>query len=581
MDKEKNEKFLHQMEVSRRHQVLLDNLPGIAFRCHSDKHWSMEFISKEFENITGYSIDEFMKIKKGRFNKLIYPSDRNKVFKEVSTAIEKNKPYEIKYRILTRDKQIKWVWEKGRLVRDLKTNNEYIEGLILDITAQKTTELKLKKLTRYDLMTGLANKDYLHEFLNRRLHAIDKNRNSVAVIVLSINQHYKIKEMYDKTGLKKLYNIISKNLQNQAEASDFIAYIEDGRFVYVKSFSKENLYNIGYQIDQLLQDISKKLILNKEPIYNGLSAGLSVYPEDTLNYKDLISNAIFACRRAQTENPRKVNLLFFEKKLFQQYQKQLKIEKGIITALENHQFYLEYQPIVDIQTNQIHALEVLVRWDYPELGLIPPSLFIEIAEKNNLIDRLENWVVKQALSEFHDKILPLNPKIKLSVNLSPTHLINNKIEDLFSKYISEFQINPQSIIIEITETSLDVIDNNNSSIKYFIDNGYSLAMDDFGTGQSSLERLATIPFRKIKIDKSLINKINHKTAAYLIKNIITLSHKIGVKIVAEGIELQKQLNLLKEYGCDYGQGYLLAKPMNLSELLSHKISALDFRVLSA
>lgn len=571
MDRKLTKQSLHEKEIDRRYQSLLDNFPGMAFRCLNDKDWTMEFVSKGCKAITGYSVDAFMEMTDGKFNLLIHPNDQNKVFTEVSIAVSNGQQYEIEYRIISRSKKIKWVLEKGQLIKDLKTNQEYIEGFKLDITEKKRAEDKLKKIIRFDQATGLANRAYLNEFLNRRLNAINENTHKTMVVVISINRHDKVRELYSETGVQSCYKKIAKLLQKNASPSDFIAFIDNRYFVYVTTFIKDELYDLEVKIEETLESIASKSIVNKLTIEDGLSAGISLYPDDATMPDDLINKAIFACNQVNIKCQNKTCLSFYDERKYQRYKKHLRIENDIISAMVENQFYLVYQPIVNIQTNCIHALEALIRWDHPEFGLIPPSCFIPIAEHTGLIDRLENWIIEHALRDFHEKILPQNNKVKLSINVSPTHLRHNEVKELFSKLISEFLIDKQKIIIEITETSLDIIDNSNPNIKYFIQNGVSLAIDDFGIGQSSLERLVTIPFKKIKLDKSLVDKIYQKNASFLIKNIIIWGNHANVKIVAEGIEEKEQLQLLIKYGCHLGQGYLLAKPMPISELLINDV----------
>lgn len=570
MDKNFLKPKLHKDNINHQYKSLLDNLPGIVFCCLNDKNWTLKFISEGCNELTGYCVDDFMS-KKNKLDFIIHPDDQSRVYDEIYSKIDKKSSYQIEYRIISSSKETKWVLETGHLVTDKTTKQEYIEGLILDINNKKISDTLVQEIIRFDQTTGLANKAYLYEFLNRRLSALNKNMHATMIVIINFNKYSKLRDLYSEKCIKYSYETIAKILQKKILASDFIAFIENRYFVYVTTFTRDKLYDIEIKIEKLRREISTTIVNDQFAVNEILLAGVSLYPDDGNKPDDLISKAIFSCAQTDIKYQNEVGLSFYDENNYQRYKRHLRIENDLPASIEKNQLYLVYQPIFNIPTRKIHALEVLVRWNHPELGLIPPASFIPIAEHSGLINHLENWIIKQAILEYHKKIIPLDGKIKLSINISPTHLKSNEVYDLISKLVTDFAIKNNMIIIEITETSLDMLDSENLNIKHLSKGGYSLAIDDFGTGQSSLERLVTIPFKKIKVDKSLIHRISNKTASFLIKNIIGWSNQTNIEIVAEGIENKEQLRLLVKYGCHLGQGFLLAKPMTIDELILAKL----------
>lgn len=244
------------------------------------------------------------------------------------------------------------------------------------------------------------------------------------------------------------------------------------------------------------------------------------------------------------------------------------IEEGLDAAITEKQFVLHYQPVINFDSNQLCGYEALIRWNHPEKGLVYPDKFIGIAEESGKIQDIGYWVIREVCKVIKMRLLHSGECYRVAVNLSPRQFTDPDLLDNMRKIIRSVEIDARFLEIEITESTL--MENVGYAIhilNQLKELGITIAIDDFGTGYSSLAMLKRLPVDKLKIDRSFVKELNSDDSDQkIVQALISMAHTLQISVVAEGIETQEQLNLLRQYGCDFGQGYLFSKPVPIDEL---------------
>lgn len=431
---------------------------------------------------------------------------------------------------------------------------------------KKTNEIK--KLAYYDALTGLANKNYFNLFVNERLQSIDRNKD--ALIIISFRNFHLVKLIYgsqklDDLLMEKVKVIKKLNLKN----SHLFAYSEDKLFIYIK-----NCKNII-----LLDQINDKIFAVLDTIPQTMeSSELIIKRIGTLlidsNYKtheDIIKHIEITINKLEGLDDK--DSWFFHKEIQGKLLRNELIEKELrATATHKNfadEFHLVYQPQLDLKTGKIIGLEALARWENKKLGYISPQKFIKIAEQNQLILPLGEWILKTAclfMKELHKQGFA---QLKMAVNISVIQLLQDDFETRLQNIIMDTQINPAHLALEITETNFmnnyKIINQKLNSLRKL---GVSISLDDFGTGYSSLARLKNLSIDTIKIDKSFIDNITQVTQKDIfIESILLLARQLNLKVVAEGVETLEQKEYLSKVNCDFMQGYLFSQPVTSDKAL--------------
>ena len=420
---------------------------------------------------------------------------------------------------------------------------------------------KLYNLSTKDPLSGLHNRLSLIEKLNWLISRSKREKSNFAIIYLDLDNFKNINDSKGHEFGDKVLLYISEVLLNITRQNDIISRIGGDEFVIVlPEYEDENKI---IEVAQRLKDIlSKPFQIAHEEYEITASMGIAIYPKDGENVKSLLKNADIAMYKSKELG--KNNYQFFTEEINQVVQERIKMQKIIKDALQNNHFKLYYQPKVAIATNEIVGCEALIRLIDPEQGIIPPDKFISIAEESNLVLQIGEWVIKEAVSQIKQwENTPLK-NMKVSINISGVQFKDNELLhkfDTFTHNIDRAKLDvelTESVFIENFDTRLDII----KSIKAM---GISLSLDDFGTGYSSLAYLKNIPFDTLKIDKSFIDKIETKDDLTFVNMIIGIADDLKLDVVAEGVETQEQLALLKELRCEQYQGYLCSKPVCAEE----------------
>jgi diguanylate cyclase (GGDEF)-like protein/PAS domain S-box-containing protein len=450
-----------------------------------------------------------------------------------------------------------------------------------DVTVKKKSEETIWRQANFDVLTGLPNR---HMFLDRFQVEINKSQRAKLPLALMLIDIDNFKEVNDALGHHEgdvLLKEAARRLLNCVQELDTAAHIESvarlggDEFTIILSKLKDNGC-VERIANKILETIAEPFKLNKDLAYVSASIGITIYPEDSTNIDTLIKNADQAMYVAKREGRNQFS--YFTQSMQEATLKRIRLANDLRSAVDNQQFHLLYQPIVDLSTGQINKAEALIRWQHPAIGLVSPVEFIPIAEGTGIINDIGSWLFQEVVKQVIAWRKSLNPNFQVSINVSPVQFEsakpteNNPLTNWVS-YLQQLGLPGQSITVEITEgLLLDSHSKVHTQLSSFRNSGIQISLDDFGTGYSSLSYLKKFDIDYIKIDRSFVQNLDLKSSDLaLCEAIIVMAHKLGLKVIAEGIETQQHLDLLKTAGCDFGQGYFFSKPItakNLKKLIS-------------
>ena len=450
----------------------------------------------------------------------------------------------LNYRVKISDKN-----EIGAAAANLNRIAEIIQAKNAVISSFDTT----------DTLTGLNNRVSLYEYIDDMIRTRGDGRSRFAVMFMDVDNFKWINETLGHTYGDAVLAAFGKELKRLQYP---VFRFSGDEFIIVKEFGTDSsaVYEV---LEKLHSSFDKPLEIINDNIYIKFSIGVSIYPDDDLTPDLLLRDAELALHRAKDSGKDRVAFYTNSCKSRSIYSKAA-IARSLNDALKNGEMLLHYQPIISTTSCDIHGFEVLLRWNSPEFGIVPPAEFIGVAEESGEIVQIGTWIFECACRTLKQINETLNPDIIMSINVSPVQLRRDNYLEHVKRVIDITQVNPKNIQLEITESTLiDFTDSRSSVISKINDLGIALALDDFGTGYSSLNYLKNFPIKCLKIDKSFIDEINNNQRDYAITDsIIDLVHNLGIHTVAEGIETVGQYNFLADMKCDYIQGFLMSKPLD-------------------
>ncbi|MFJ7636966.1 EAL domain-containing protein [Peribacillus sp. NPDC097224] len=439
-------------------------------------------------------------------------------------------------------------------------------ALFSDITDRKHQENQLQKLIRYDALTGMANRSLLNEELCRLIEMSEKYNQTLAVLHLDLARFKAINETlghgYGDLLLKKVAARIKRMLKNE----NVIARIGGDEFIIVLPHLK-HVKEAVHVSEDVISTLKQPFYLYDEEVYTSVSVGISLYPFDGSQVETLLINAEKSLQKAKANGVNSFELYHEDLQTGNDTRRRT-IENRLHTAIENNELQVHYHPQVHLETGKVVGVEALLRWSVPELGQVSPAEFIPIAEETGLIIPISHWVIKQACEEIRKFHISGYPDLKVSINISGLHFTQENFAKEVIGLIQDTNINPHRVELELTESI--IMPNAQNSIKKLValkQQGFKLSIDDFGTGYSSLSYLRKFPIDTLKIDQSFIKNVdNDKDDSAIVIAIITMAKTLNLEIIAEGVELKKQVDFLKTQKCDIIQGFYLSKPLPVTEL---------------
>jgi diguanylate cyclase (GGDEF)-like protein/PAS domain S-box-containing protein len=436
----------------------------------------------------------------------------------------------------------------------------------VDITERKVAEERIRSLAYYDALTGLPNRILLQDRLTQAMASASRRQEKVALLFLDLDR---FKDTNDSRGHSvgdDLLKEVAERLKRQIRDTDTVSRLGGDEFVVVLTQVK-HMADSAVTASRIMSAMKSGFVIQGHSLSVSCSLGISIFPEHGTDVETLIKNADAAMYCAKDNG--RASFRFFTEEMNAQVVERLALESGLRQALDKKELFLVYQPQMDIATGRITGLEALLRWQHPELGLVPPDRFIRIAENSGLIIPIGEWVLRTACSrvrEWQDEGLPALP---VAVNVSAVQFRQEGFCELIRRVLHETGVAPHHLELELTESLLlSNADVTFSVLRELKAMGLKLAIDDFGTGYSSLSYLKQFPVSKLKIDRSFVRDVavNADDAA-ITTAIISMAKSLNLKVIAEGVENEAQMSFLRAHQCDEIQGYYFSKPLSAAEVV--------------
>ncbi len=433
-------------------------------------------------------------------------------------------------------------------------------SLTIEKSNQKQTEEQITHLAYFDQLTNLPNRVLLQAELKNALEKAKRNGNKVAIMFFDLDQFKNINDSLGHRFGDLLLSAVAERIKSCVRQVDLIARMGGDEFILVlpKIRDKEDITIVAKRI---IESFEKPLVVHDQEFYVTTSIGVSIYPEDGTDQETLIKYADFAMYQAKEKG--RNNFEFYLPSMGQKTSEKLIIETNLFKALENKEFELYYQPIIDLRTDKIVGAEALLRWVHPKHGLISPGEFISLSEVTGLIVPIGEGVLREAFIQLKQWQENRSSDFKMSINLSARQLKQSNFIDIIKNIQQETGVKFEDICLEIPESI--AVESESYMLDLLVklrDLGINIAIDDFGKGYSLLSYLHNLPITTLKIDQSFIRDMTQDNKnAMLVKMIIDLAQNFELEVIAEGVEIEPEKELLKNLNCQKGQGYLFSRPI--------------------
>jgi len=418
----------------------------------------------------------------------------------------------------------------------------------------------------FDDLTGLFNRNMMHEQLKQALIRAQRNDLQVVVAFLDLDNFKDVNDTLGHDAGDLLLKETASRIKACIRENDTVARLGGDEFVIIMA-DIDDIEGVERAAITVLESLSTPYQINEDVVHSSVSIGLTVYPDDALSSEELLKNADQAMYGAK--NMGRNSYRYFTENMRDRALNRMRLTQDLRQAIDNDEFFIVYQPIVNLATGEIHKAEALLRWRHPERGLVSPADFVPLAEETGLIINISDWMFDEILSLVSDLRQSNHPDFQVSINTSPIQYKQDTGN--ITKWLSKLQECTDDscpLAFEITENLL--MENKGDLTELLRDlqaSGISISIDDFGTGYSSLSYLQNYQADYLKIDISFVQKLTYQSDdATLCEAIVVMAKKLGIQVVAEGIETEEQEQILKAMECDFGQGYLLSKPLEAQDL---------------
>ncbi len=526
----------------------------------------VEFYSKRLIEMYGFEDGEVAS-EAMELDHRTHPEDRAEMERARNAHFNGHTPtYFNEHRIRCKDGSWKWVLSRGMLIsRDADGRPLRMIGTHTDITERKSAEALIRQQAFFDTLTGLPNRRMLRERLEQEIRHSRRNGQRLAVLFIDLDHFKEVNDTLGHNSGDQLLVEAGRRIKHCVRESDTVARMGGDEFTVILTD-----ISIADTLEPVLQKILRSMDglfqIGNEQVFVSASIGITLFPTDATEIEDLYKNADQALYVAKGEGRNRFS--FFTPALQEAAQTRVRLASDLRTALNDNQFRVLYQPIVELATGSIRKAEALIRWQHPKRGLVSPAAFIPIAESSGLIVDIGDWVFRQAAAQVQKWRSTLHPDFQISVNRSPVQFRHHDSSQAsWGLQMHALGLPGDALVVEITEgLLLDTSDVVGNQLLALGDAGVKVSLDDFGTGYSSLAYLQKFDIDFLKIDQSFVrNLVPGSTDLALCKAIIVMAHALGMQVIAEGVETAQQCALLTEAGCDYGQGYLFARPISPGE----------------
>jgi diguanylate cyclase (GGDEF)-like protein len=455
--------------------------------------------------------------------------------------------------------------EKNELGLWVNTANQLLASIERNTHLRHEAENSLLRMAQYDFLTGLPNRQQLQQQLDKILVDAGRLQRRVAVLCVGLDDFKGINEQFSYQAGDQLLLALADRLRAHSGRLGALARLGGDQFALVQA-DIEQPYEAAELAQSILDDLEAPFALDHQEIRLRATIGITLFPEDGDSTEKLLQKAEQTMTLAKSRSRNRYQ--FYIASVDSEMRRRRELEKDLREALPRNQLYLVYQPQISYRDHRVVGVEALLRWQHPELGMVPPDQFIPLAEQNGNIIVIGEWVLDQAcrqLREWHDQGFS---DLRMAVNLSTVQLHHSELPRVVNNLLQIYRLPPRSLELEVTETGL--MEDISTAAQHLLSlrrSGALIAIDDFGTGYSSLSYLKSLPLDKIKIDKSFVQDLlDDDDDATIVRAIIQLGKSLGMQVIAEGVETAEQEAYIIAQGCHEGQGYHYSKPLPAREL---------------
>ncbi len=523
------------------------------------------YVNLAVEKMYGYSIAQFLDNPNLRLERT-HPADRARVEAAHHNLLTTGSLRE-EYRILRSDGEVYWVSDRAHAVYAADGHILRIDGITRDITEQMLALEQLVHDTLHDGLTGLPNRTLFMDRVGQALKHTKRHPNYLfAVFFIDLDRFKMVNDSLGHSMGDRLLQAIAKLLEACLRSKDTVARLGGDEFTILLDDINEVSEAISVA-ERILNRFIASLEVNDQLLFSSASIGIVIGNKDYKMAEELLRDADIAMYRSKSLGRGRWTV--FDKEMYEQNLKIIQLESDLRYALERQELELYYQPIIALDTGKLAGFEALIRWHHPERGLVSPTEFIPLAEDTGLILTIGNWVLYTACQQFHiwQRKFPKATVLKMSLNISSRQIQENDFLESLDNVLVETGIEGHSLNLEITESILmDQGAESLSRLKELRARHIQLSIDDFGQGYSSLSYLHRFPVNILKIDRSFVDQMTTDEEKFaIVRTITTLAHTLDMNVVAEGVEDEQQVTILKQLGCEFAQGYYFAKPLTTSD----------------
>jgi diguanylate cyclase (GGDEF)-like protein/PAS domain S-box-containing protein len=546
----------HAEEKLRQAAVVFERTPNAIMVADSERR--VMSVNQAFVRITGYAPEDVI----GK-NPRFHQSGRqgSGFYQEMWERLEKTGEWQGEIWNRRKNGDIYPAWEHISAVTDKDGHVTNYISVFSDISVIKESEAKLDYLAHHDTLTGAANRSLLAVRLDNAMQRSKRRNERFALLYIDLDRFKSINDMYGHDYGDQVLKIVSERIQSSIREEDMLARIGGDEFVVIMETLAEP-HDAALLAEKIIEATSKPIILEGRDLLTSVSLGISVYPDDGTKGEDLINAADAAMYSGKQQG--RATYQFSSAELTKRALEYFSLQNQLRHALLAGEFSVHYQPQVSLATGQLVGVEALARWRYPDGP--PPEKFIPVAEDIGLIDAIGEWVLQTACTDVAAVREQAHASLRLAVNVSGRQVMRNRIVERVPAILAETHVQAGTLELEITESVLQDA-RGVETLQELRALGVHLAIDDFGTGYSSLSQLKHMPIDTLKIDQSFVHDLpDNPDSRAIAAAIIGMAHTLDLRVVAEGVETQEQLQFLRDQGCDEAQGHFVSPPLLPADL---------------
>jgi len=541
-------------EIERRYRTLVEQLPLVVYVDALDEGSSNIFTSGQIEPLLGYTVEEW-RDDSDLFVRTLHPDDRDRVLEAHARTHRTHDPLSLEYRLVARDGHVAWVRDDGVVVLGDDGEPLYLQGYLLDITAERELQEQLRLQALFDPLTGLANRVFFHEQLEHAVSIRTETEAETAVVFVDLDQFKQINDQYGHSVGDEVLSVLGERMKSVIRAGDSVARLGGDEFAVLLTSVQEPA-EAAIVAERLVERITAPIDVAGRHLLVTASVGIALGSSGA----ELLKQADAAMYRAKLHGD--ADYAFYDDELDQAALNRFKRIGELREAIAGKQFSLAYQPVVNLDPFEVVGLEALLRWQHPTRGEIQPLDFIPLAEESGLIVHIGRWVLLEACFYASRLRELLGRDVEIAVNVSARQLQHPEFVDHVDNALQRADLPAHLLTLELTESVLVASgERAEQQLNVLKDRGVKLALDDFGTGYASLAYLQRLPVDIVKIDRSFTAKIDSGAADLaLLEGIVGLGKALGLQLVAEGIERVAQQGIVQDLGCHGAQGFHFGRP---------------------